>query len=371
MIIGVPREIKKGEYRVGMVPSSVMELVKSGHSVLVEANLGEGIGLDNEVYHQHGATIVDTSAKIYHQADLIVKVKEPQPSEYALLRPGQILFAFLHLAPDLQQAEALLQSGCTAIAYETITDDFGGLPLLMPMSEVAGRISIQIGAHCLEKTQNGRGILLGGVPGVGRASVVIIGGGVVGTQALRMAIGAQAQVTVLDKSLKRLRELDQQYGSQIKTLYATASTIEREVLRADLVIGAVLVPGGAAPKLVTRAMVSQMQKGSVLVDVSIDQGGCFETSRPTTFDDPTFLVDGVVHYCVTNIPGAVPRTSAFALNNATLPFIKKLADKGLQGALLSDPHFLHGLNVHNGQITYAAVANDLNKPYIAPEMILI
>jgi len=364
MIIGVPKEVKKGEHRVGMVPSSVLELVNDGHEVLVETQAGKGIGLDDSVYVQHGAKIMATPAEIFAKADMIVKVKEPQPSEYPLLRKGQILFTYLHLAPDPQQADALIKSGCSAIAYETITDAQGGLPLLTPMSEVAGRLSIQAGAHCLEKAQNGRGILLGGVPGVGRGSVVIIGCGVVGTNALRMAIGTEARVTVLDKNLKRLREIDQLYGSKIKTLYATASTIEKALIDADLVIGAVLVHGGAAPKLITREMIKKMQPGSVIVDVSIDQGGCLETSRATSFDDPTYVVDEVVHYCVANMPGAVPRTSAFALNNATLPFIKTLANKGLANALLNDSHFLNGLNVYAGHVTYEAVARDLNKPYV-------
>jgi alanine dehydrogenase len=364
MIIGVPKEVKKGEHRVGMVPSSVLELVNDGHEVLVETNAGKGIGLDDEVYEDHGAKIIATPAEIFAKADMIVKVKEPQTSEYPLLREGQILFTYLHLAPDPQQAAALIKSRCSAIAYETITDAQGGLPLLTPMSEVAGRLSIQAGAHCLEKAQNGRGILLGGVPGVGRGSVVIIGCGVVGTNALRMAIGTEARVTVLDKNLKRLREIDQLYGSKIKTLYATASTIEKALIDADLVIGAVLVHGGAAPKLITREMIKKMQPGSVIVDVSIDQGGCLETSRATSFDDPTYVVDDVVHYCVANMPGAVPRTSAFALNNATLPFIKTLANKGLVYSLLNDVHFLNGLNVHAGQVTYEAVARDLNIPYV-------
>jgi alanine dehydrogenase len=364
MIIGVPKEVKKGEHRVGMVPSSVLELVNDGHEVLVEINAGKGIGLDDEVYEDHGAKIIATPAEIFAKADMIVKVKEPQTSEYPLLREGQILFTYLHLAPDPQQAAALIKSRCSAIAYETITDAQGGLPLLTPMSEVAGRLSIQAGAHCLEKAQNGRGILLGGVPGVGRGSVVIIGCGVVGTNALRMAIGTEARVTVLDKNLKRLREIDQLYGSKIKTLYATASTIEKALIDADLVIGAVLVHGGAAPKLITREMIKKMQPGSVIVDVSIDQGGCLETSRATSFDDPTYVVDDVVHYCVANMPGAVPRTSAFALNNATLPFIKTLANKGLVYSLLNDVHFLNGLNVHAGQVTYEAVARDLNIPYV-------
>jgi alanine dehydrogenase len=365
MRIGVPKEVKKGEHRVGMVPSSVMELVNDGHEVFVETNAGKGIGLSDEVYQEHGATILATPAEIFANADMIVKVKEPQHSEYNLLREGQILFTYLHLAPDPVQAAALIKSGCSAIAYETITDNQGGLPLLTPMSEVAGRLSIQAGAHCLEKAQNGRGILLGGVPGVGRGSVVIIGCGVVGTNALRMAIGTEARVTVLDKNLKRLREIDQLYGSKIKTLYATSSTIEKALSDADLVIGAVLVHGGAAPKLITREMLKKMQPGSVIVDVSIDQGGCLETSRATTFDDPTYVVEGVVHYCVANMPGAVPRTSAFALNNATLPFIKTLANKGLVQALLDDEHFLNGLNVHAGQLTYEAVARDLNQPFVS------
>lgn len=364
MRIGVPKEVKKCEHRVGMVPSSVLELVNDGHEVFIESNAGKGIGFDDEHYRQHGAQIMATPAEIYAKTDLIVKVKEPQPSEFDLLREGQILFTYLHLAPDPVQTAALLKSGCSAIAYETITDSQGGLPLLTPMSEVAGRLSIQAGAHCLEKAQHGRGVLLGGVPGVGRGSVVIIGCGVVGTNALRMAMGTEARVTVLDKNLQRLREIDQLYGSKIKTLYATVSTIDRALMDADLVIGAVLVPGAAAPKLITREMIGRMQSGSVIVDVSIDQGGCMETSRPTTFDAPTFIVDEVVHYCVANMPGAVPRTSAFALNNATLPYIKRLASKGLVSSLIDDVHFLNGLNVHAGHLTYEVVAHDLNLPYI-------
>lgn len=364
MRVGVPKEVKKGEHRVGMVPSSVQELVNDGHEVFVETNAGKGIGIDDAIYEQHGAKILPTPDEVFAKSEMIVKVKEPQPSEYDLLREGQILFTYLHLAPDPQQAAALVNSGCTAIAYETITDPFGGLPLLTPMSEVAGRLSIQAGAHCLEKAQGGRGILLGGVPGVGRGSVVIIGCGVVGTNALRMAIGTEARVTVLDKNLKRLREIDQLYGSKIKTMYATSSTIEKALQDADLVVGAVLVHGGAAPKVITREMLKKMQPGSVIVDVSIDQGGCIETSRPTSFDDPTYIVDDVVHYCVANMPGAVPRTSAFALNNATLPYIKTLANEGLVYALMNDHHFLNGLNVHAGQITYEAVAHDLHMHYV-------
>jgi len=353
------------------VPSSVRELVASGHKVLVESDAGKGVGLDNDTYQISGATIATEAEQVYGEADMIVKVKEPQPSEYGLLREGQILFTYLHLAPDPEQTKALVESGCVAIAYETVTDRFGRLPLLTPMSEVAGRIAIQAGAHCLEKAQNGRGILLGGVPGVGRGKVTIIGGGVVGTNAMRMAMGSEARVTILDKSLERLRELDAQYGSKLKTLYATATTIEKAVIEADLVIGAVLIPGGAAPKLVSKELVGMMQPGAVIVDVSIDQGGCVETSRPTTFDNPTFLVDDVVHYCVANMPGSVPRTSSFALNNATLPYVKHLADHGYRQALLEDEHFLNGLNVYRGKLTYEAVANDLNMDYTPAKHALI
>lgn len=364
MIIGLPKEIKNHEYRVGMVPSSIMELTVRGHRVLVEKNAGEAIGFSDESYKQAGAEIVETASEVFAQADMIVKVKEPQPNECKMLRPGQVLFTYLHLAPDPIQAELLVASGVIAIAYETVTDRFGGLPLLSPMSEVAGRMSIQAGAHCLEKAQNGSGILLGGVPGVSPANVVVLGGGVVGTNAIRVAVGMEANVTVIDKSLNRLRELDLQFGASLNTIFATQHNIEVAVANADLVVGAVLVPGAAAPRLVTRQMLRTMRKGSVVVDVAIDQGGCFETSRPTTHQEPTYTEEGIVHYCVANMPGAVPRTSAVALNNATLPFIMALADKGYKCAMEEDPHLLNGLNVCCGKITNAAVAEALKKTYI-------
>lgn len=365
MIVGVPKEIKSQEYRVGLVPASVRDIIKAGASVLVETNAGMGIKISDEEYLAAGATIVETADEIYDAANLIVKVKEPLPSECRRLKEGQTLFTYLHLAPDPQQTRLLKESGVTAIAYETVTQLQGGLPLLTPMSEVAGRMSIQAGAHCLEVAQGGSGKLLGGVPGVSPAHVVVIGGGVVGTNAIRMAIGMEAKVTVLDKSLTRLRELDTEFNSRLNTVYATAEALEDHVIHADLVIGAVLVPGAAAPKLITRAMIKAMRPGSVVVDVAIDQGGCFETSRPTTHQEPTFIIDGVVHYCVANMPGAVPRTSTFALNNATLPFILNIVSKGVKHALLSDPHFLNGLNVHQGKITYEAVARELNYNYVA------
>lgn len=364
MLIGVPKEIKNQEYRIGLTPGSVRELVLHGHQVIVENNAGLGIGAENIEYEAAGATIVDTAAEIFAKAEMIVKVKEPQPVECKMLREGQILFTYLHLAPDPAQTKALQESGCTAIAYETITDSHGGLPLLAPMSEVAGRLSVQAGAHCLEKKQGGLGVLLGGVPGVLPGKVSIIGGGVVGLNAMQMAIGKGADVVVLDKSLDRLQYLDTIYGNKIKTVYSNAENIEKHVLSSDLVIGAVLLHGHAAPKLVTREMLTHMRPGSVLVDVAIDQGGCFETSHPTTHDEPTYVEEGVVHYCVANMPGAVPRTSAFALNNATLPFTLKLANKGYKKALLDDPHFMDGLNVHKGMVTCEAVANDLNLEYV-------
>lgn len=370
MKIGVPKEIKNREYRVGMVTSTVRELVLQGHEVLVETKAGDGIGLSDTDYANAGAKIVNHAADIFASVDMIVKVKEPQPNECKMLREGQVLFTYLHLAPDPEQAELLMQSKCVAIAYETVTQPRGGLPLLTPMSQVAGRMSIQAGAHCLEKAQGGSGILLGGVPGVAPAKVVVIGGGVVGTNAIRMAMGMEAQVTVLDTSLNRLQELDFQFGSKLNTIFATAESIERYVLDADLVIGAVLVPGAAAPKLVKRSMLSKMRPGSVLVDVAIDQGGCFETSRPTTHDEPTYIVDNIVHYCVANMPGAVARTSTFALNNATFPFIMELANKGYRRALLEDPHLLEGLNVYKGHITHKAVAEALNKSYVPPRELL-
>lgn len=364
MLIGVPKEIKNHEYRVGLVPGSVRELLASGHKVVVETNAGVGIGFSDDDYQAVGATIAETAKEIFDTADMIVKVKEPQPKECKMLREGQVLFTYLHLAPDPEQANLLAESGCTAIAYETVTDAYGRLPLLAPMSEVAGRMSIQAGAHSLEKAQGGSGVLLGGVPGVAAAEVVVLGGGSVGTNAIRMAMGMEAQVTVIDASLKRLQELDFQFGSKLNTLFATKDNIERCVVGADLIVGAVLVAGAAAPRIVTREMIKEMRDGSVLVDVSIDQGGCFETSRPTTHAEPTYVEEGAVHYCVTNMPGAVPRTATFALNNATLPFTLALANKGARRALQEDPHLMHGLNVHKGVFTHAAVASDLEKSYV-------
>jgi alanine dehydrogenase len=359
--IGVPKEVKVHEYRVGLVPASVRELVHHGHTVVVQSGAGAGIGFTDDVYAAAGATVLPDAASVFAEAELIVKVKEPQPTECAMLRPGQVLFTYLHLAPDPEQARALMASGATAIAYETVTDSAGGLPLLAPMSEVAGRMAVQVGARCLEKEAGGAGILLSGVPGVRPGRVCIIGGGVVGSNAARIAVGMRARVTVLDKNARRLDALDQEFNGSVATVYATMDAIEREVLRADLVIGAVLVPGAAAPKLVSRATVAQMKPGSVMVDVAIDQGGCFETSRPTTHAEPTYIVDGIVHYCVTNMPGAVARTSAAALNNATLPFVLALADKGWRRAMAEDRHLLAGLNVHAGRITHPAVAAALGE----------
>ncbi len=359
MRIGVPKEIKVHEYRVGLTPASVQEAVLHGHEVLIEQGAGVAIGLLDADYIAAGARIAENAEQVFAEAEMIVKVKEPQPSEWVRLREDQILFTYLHLAPDPAQAQGLMDSGCTAVAYETVTDGRGGLPLLAPMSEVAGRMSIQAGAHCLEMEQGGRGMLLGGVPGVAAARVVIIGGGVVGTNAARMAMGMEASVTVLDRSLRRLNELDMQFGPMLNTIFSTTAAIEQYVTGADLVIGAVLVPGAAAPKLVTRELVSKMQPGSVLVDVAIDQGGCFETSKPTTHANPTYVVDDVVHYCVANMPGAVARTSTFALNNATLPFVLALANKGWKGAMRADAHLAEGLNVHAGHIANKAVAEAL------------
>jgi alanine dehydrogenase len=363
MRVGIPKEIKTHEYRVGLVPAGVRELAHHGHEVVVETGAGVGIGFDDNAYRAAGAKVLGTAAEVFHTSDLIVKVKEPQPAECKMLREGQVLFTYLHLAADPAQAKGLMESGAVAIAYETVSDEGGGLPLLAPMSEVAGRMSIQVGAHCLEKEQGGAGVLLGGVPGVPAAKVVIIGGGVSGTNAARMAMGLEAHVIVIDKSLKRLYELDLQFGAKLHTMFATMEAIEQQVISADLVIGAVLVPGAAAPKLVTRQMVRQMRRGSVLVDISIDQGGCFETSRPTTHADPTYVEEGAVHYCVTNMPGAVARTSTFALNNATLPFTLALADTGYRRALADNRHLRNGLNVHRGKITYRAVARDLGLAY--------
>lgn len=367
MRVGVPKEIKNHEYRAGLVPSSVRELVAHGHEVVVETHAGYGIGLDDDHYEAAGASILPTADAVFEQADMIVKVKEPQAVEIAKLRRGQILFTYLHLAPDEAQTKGLVNSGCTAIAYETVTDAHGRLPLLAPMSEVAGRMSIQAGAHCLEKAQGGNGMLLGGVPGVAAASVVILGGGVVGTNAARMAMGLEAKVTIMDKSLHRLFELDMQFGPTLNTIFSTRDAVEEYVLQADLVVGAVLVPGAEAPKLVSREMVAKMKRGSVLVDVAIDQGGCFETSKPTTHAEPTYIVDDVVHYCVANMPGGVARTSTFALNNATLPFTLALADKGWRRALTEDLHLKEGLNVHDGRVTYKAVADAHGLDYMPTE----
>jgi len=370
MLIGVPKEIKNNEFRVGLTPPSVHELVARGHKVIVQTGAGAGIGLTDEQYTAAGAAIVPSAQEIFAQAEMVVKVKEPQPQECAMLRPGQILYTYLHLAPDPEQTAALVKSGAVCIAYETITGPGGGLPLLAPMSEVAGRMSIQAGASHLEKSKGGAGILLGGVPGVAAGHIVIIGAGVVGTNALQMAVGIGARVTVLDKNVDRLRQLDLVYGNRITTLYSNAHAIEEAVLSADLVIGGVLVPGAAAPKLVTRAMVARMKKGAVVVDVAIDQGGCFETSRPTTHAEPTYVVDGVIHYCVANMPGGVPRTSTFALNNATLPFVLALADKGYRAALADDPHLRDGLNVAFGKVTCRPVAEALGYNYTEPEAAL-
>ncbi|MGR3971697.1 alanine dehydrogenase [Shewanella sp. 1180_01] len=370
MIIGVPKEIKNHEYRVGMVPSSVRELAIKGHEVFVETNAGTGIGFSDQDYIDAGATILATAAEVFAKAQMIVKVKEPQAVERAMLRHDQILFTYLHLAPDLPQTEDLIKSGAVCIAYETVTDDRGGLPLLAPMSEVAGRMSIQAGAMALEKSSGGRGMLLGGVPGVEPAKVVIIGGGMVGTNAAQMAVGMGADVVVLDRSIDALRRLNVQFGSAVKAIYSTADAIERHVIEADLVIGGVLIPGAAAPKLVTRSMISRMKPGSAIVDVAIDQGGCVETSHATTHQDPTYIVDDVVHYCVANMPGAVARTSTFALNNATLPYILKLANLGYKEALLQDKHLLNGLNVMHGKVVCKEVAHALNLEFTDPVSLL-
>jgi alanine dehydrogenase len=369
MRIGVPKEIKNHEYRVGLTPASVRELVSHGHSVLVQQGAGDSIGLTDAQYVAAGAGLAADAQEVFAGAEMIVKVKEPQPQECAMLREGQLLYTYLHLAPDPQQTAALVKSGAVCIAYETVTGPGGGLPLLAPMSEVAGRMSIQAGASHLEKSRGGMGILLGGVPGVAAADVVVLGGGVVGTNALQMALGMGARVTVLDKSVDRLRQLDLVFGNRIATLYSTTQSVEESVLAADLVIGGVLIPGAAAPKLVTRDMVSRMKKGSVIVDVAIDQGGCFETSRATTHADPTFIVDGVVHYCVANMPGAVARTSTFALNNATIGHAVALADKGWRRALADNPHLRAGLNVALGRVTYEAVARDLGYEFVAPDRV--
>jgi alanine dehydrogenase len=363
MLIGVPKEIKTHEYRVGLVPGSVRELCHHGHDVLVETGAGAGIGFDDAAYEAAGATVADSAEEVFDSAEMIVKVKEPQPPECDMLREGQILFTYLHLAADRKLTEMLMDSGVVGIAYETVTGRHRNLPLLAPMSEVAGRMSIQVGAHYLEKEQGGSGVLLGGVPGVEAARVCVIGGGVSGINAARMAMGLEAKVTVLERSLSRLDELDMRFGGQLNTIYSTVHSIEQNVRDADLVIGAVLVPGAAAPKLVTEDMIAAMRPGSVVVDIAIDQGGCFETSEPTTHADPVYRVHDVTHYCVTNMPGAVARTATQALNNATLPYAMKLADEGYREAMSEDPHLLAGLNLHEGQVTYEAVARDLGLPY--------
>lgn len=368
MLIGVPKEIKNHEYRVGMTPTSVKEAVRHGHELWVQANAGAGIGAADADYAAAGAKIIPAAEEIFAKADMIVKVKEPQAVERKMLRPGQILYTYLHLAPDPEQTKDLVASGAICIAYETVTSARGGLPLLAPMSQVAGRMSVQSGAHCLEKAQGGRGVLLGGVPGVAPAKVVILGGGVVGTNAAVVALGMGADVTILEKNTDRMEELVARFGTAIKTIYSTQGAVEDECAAADLVIGGVLIPGAAAPKLVTRKMLKDWKPGSVLVDVAIDQGGCAETSKATTHADPTYVVDGVIHYCVANMPGGVARTSTYALNNVTLPFGLAIADKGWKKALTDDPHLRNGLNVANGKVTYKAVAEDLGYSYTAAEM---
>ena len=362
MKVGVPKEIKTHEYRVGLTPGAVREYVAAGHSVVVETNAGAGIGATDDSYRKAGAIVLDTAREVFASSQMIVKVKEPQPSEWPQLREDQILFTYLHLAPDPDQAKGLIASGCTAIAYETVTDAHRGLPLLAPMSEVAGRLAIEAAGAALRRHAGGRGLLIGGVPGVQPARIVVIGGGVVGTHAARMAVGLGAEVTILDRSIGRLRELDDQFEGRVRTKFSTIDSIEEEVFAADVVIGAVLIPGASAPKLVSRSMLSSMRKGSVIVDVAIDQGGCFETSRPTTHADPTYEVEGVIHYCVANMPGAVPLTSSQALNNATLPFGLALAKKGF-AAVLEDPHLRSGLNVYRGRLTHKSVAESLGLPF--------
>jgi alanine dehydrogenase len=370
MKVGTIKEIKTHEYRVGLVPASVRELTHHGHSVIVETGCGAGIGFDDDAYRQAGADIMAAASEIFEAAEMIVKVKEPQPVECEMLRRGQILFTYLHLAADEAQTRALTKSDATCIAYETVTDQHGHLPLLVPMSEVAGRMSIQVGAHYLEKEPGGAGVLLSGVPGVLAGRVCVVGGGVAGGAAARLAMGMEAKVTVLDRSLPRLDELDWRYGAQLNTAYSTVDAVERHVADADLVIGSVLVPGAAAPKVVTEEMIKSMRPGSVVVDIAIDQGGCFETSRPTSHDNPVYTKHGVVHYCVTNMPGAVAQTSTFALNNATLPYTLKLANQGWKKALLSDPGFLEGLNVHEGKVTCEAVAEAVGMDYTPREDVL-
>ncbi len=366
MIVGVPKEAKTHEYRVGLTPTSVREVVSHNHAVVVESGAGTGIGMPDAVYEKAGARIGDPWA----EAELIVKVKEPQRQERSKIQSRHVLFTYLHLAPDAQQARDLQNSNAICIAYETVTRPGGGLPLLAPMSEVAGRMAVQVGASCLEKERGGMGILLGGVPGVPPAKITILGGGVAGSNAARMAVGAGARVYIVDRSVDVLRRLESEFGARVVTVYSSRDAVEQHVLSADLAIGSVLVPGAAAPKLVSRDMVKAMKQGSVVVDIAIDQGGCFETSRPTTHADPTYVVDDVVHYCVTNMPGAVPRTSTYALNNATLPFVLALADKGWKRALADDVHLRNGLNVARGKVTHAEVAAAVNQPYVAPTELL-
>lgn len=367
MIIGVPRELKTEEYRVGLTPHAVHELSLHGHQLLIESGAGQGSGFSDADYQRSGATLLDRAAEIWARAELIVKVKEPQPVEYGLLRPGQALFTYLHLAPNPTLTQALLDSGASCIAYETVTNPAGQLPLLTPMSEVAGRLAIQAGAHCLEKSQGGSGLLLAGVPGVKPARVVILGGGVVGSSAALIALGMGADVTLIDRSIDRLRQLEHQFGGRLDTLYATAHTIECEIATADLIIGAVLIPGARAPRLISRAMLASLNPGSVLVDVSIDQGGCFESSRPTTHREPTYAVDGIVHYCVANMPSAVARTASLALNNATLPYVLELAEAGIAAALTHNPSLKAGLNVHQGLLTCQAVAEEQGRDFRAAD----
>ena len=371
MLVGVPKEIKDNEFRAGMVPTSVVELVHHGHEVMVQSGLGTGIGVTDADYSRAGATVVKSAAEIFASAELVVKVKEPQPAEIAMLRKDQVLFTYLHLAPDLAQTQGLMKSGVTAIAYETVHTPDGVLPLLAPMSEVAGRLAVQAGASCLEKDNGGAGILLGGVPGVDSAHVLIIGGGIVGENAAYIAKGMGAQVTILDNSVPRLRELDNNFAGRVHCVFSNKASIEKYALEADLVIGAVLVAGAAAPKLLTKSIISGMKPGSVVVDVAIDQGGCFETSRPTTHSDPTFVVDGVVHYCVANMPGVVPRTSSFGLNNAMLPYVLRLADEGWKQALAADEGFMAGLNVHAGHVCCEAVARAHDLSYTEPTQFLL
>ncbi len=362
MRVGVPTEIKNNEYRVGLTPAAVAELTRAGHEVVVQTGAGLGVDFADAAYESAGATILPDAPAVFAAADMIVKVKEPQASEIAMLRPDHLLFTYLHLAADKPQAEGLMASGATCIAYETVTASDGSLPLLKPMSEVAGRMSVQCGAHYLEKHQGGRGVLLGGVPGVEPGKVVILGGGVAGLNAAQMAVGLRADVTIFDISSRRLAEIDALFGGSLKTAFASSAAIADAVRESDLVIGAVLVPGAAAPKLVTRAMIGTMRRGAVLVDIAIDQGGCFETSHPTTHEDPVFVVDGVIHYCVANMPGAVARTSTMALGNVTLPFVLKLANMGAEAAMAADPHLAAGLNVAGGRITHSAVAEALDLP---------